>query len=1175
MKLRSIEIKGFKSFYQRTKIEFPEGIVSIVGPNGSGKSNILDAFRWVLGEQSAKTLRGEKMEDVIFSGTARHNQSNSCEVEVVFENEDSALDIDFSEISIKRKAFRNGESGYYINGKQARLKEIRELFLDSGIGKEGYSIISQGKIDEIVNATSIQRRKLLEEASGIARFRFKKEESEKKIENSKVNLERLEDIYKEIERQIVPLEIQKEKALEYLRLSEDLKRSDISLMIREYDSIHLNYEKDEKTFQEILTKLDQVEAKIEANKDDIERFEENNKKIRESIQALESEKNRLDLQKNDLHNEVQRFQEIISLKRSQLDKIDLAKEKKQLHLEQLDLEKSKIEAEQEVFEKKHKEQSRKQEIIIAQTDSLSGKIKALDVKIDEVANDNKKMIESISKNELRIQFLTENIQREAIRKDESSNNIHRTRAKLDELFAQKKEQEDALDRLGADQDTLTKESDRLTKDRERIISDKEKVRKELDNKNQHLREIFLKHNMYSSMERDLEGINKSVKTILEQKGSNGIIDIVSNIISTDKKYERAIETALGSSLQHIITEDSLSAKKAIEYLKKNSAGRATFLPIDLIKGSRLNIADATLACDVVSFDGRFRSIIYQLLGRTLIVDDMDEALRKTRQYENKYRIVTLEGEIFNVGGSITGGHYYKSNNFLSRKRSIREYKNQMDSLQKEVDSLKARMESFKLEEFQITGKISENRKKTEENQKMIQSSKLTFGDIKNRINYLNNTLENLLGENKGSEEQQLENHKMISELKQTQKDLEETMVENRYILEDLQSERKILMDDLAKKTEDKNQITIESIRLDNCLENHKKDIQRLFLQIKDLQEQMEDDKQEIRNINEEISVSEQKIAETMMNLQLSEVEYDETLMEFEGIQEQLKKDSKKFESVSILKDQMEQEKLQLMEQKFKIEGKLDKVNLVSEKIIERLMDDYQLTLPEAKTLELDDSASKDSVSQLRKKINDLGNVNIDAINDHEVLFERYETYRVQISDLTDSISELENIITSLEKDMARDFTSSFQNISKTFGTVFSKMFGGGEGKLELSNNSDVLNSEIEIYAQPPGKKLKSISVMSGGEKALMGIALLFSIQMTKPAPFCILDEIDAALDDANISRFNVFLKQMSDNIQFVTITHRRGTMENSDYIYGVTMQDKGVSKLVSLKFEDAQEYIEQ
>lgn len=1175
MKLKSIEIKGFKSFYQKTKIEFPDGIVSIVGPNGSGKSNILDAFRWVLGEQSAKNLRGEKMEDVIFSGTARHNQSNFCEVEVIFENEDKVLDLEFSEISIKRKAFRSGESNYYINGKQARLKEIKELFLDSGIGKEGYSVISQGKIDEIVNATSVQRRKLLEEASGIARFRFKKEESEKKIENSKVNLERLEDIYKEIERQIEPLAFQKEKALEFLRLKEQLKKADVKLMLQEYDDIHESHWGDKQAYDKTVSRIEHIDSELEANKEEIVQFEENNRKSQELMQKLESEKNRLDLNKNNLSNEIQRYNQVISFKREQADKNRTLKEKQDAIRQDLLLQTENAKESINAFEKQYAEQKRKEEILSHQVDALTEKIKDNDREIEETGRKNRSLSEEISKNEMRIQFLLENIQREDIRQDESENNIHRTREKLEELFAQKRNQQEALNRSEEEYDTLYSEDVKRKAQQEHLLSEKEILQKELNNKNQYLREIYLKHSMYSAMEKDMEGINKSVRSVLENKSLSGIVDIVSNIISTDKKYEKAIETALGTSLQHIITTDSNSAKKAIEYLKKSGAGRATFLPMDSIKGSRLNLSGELLACDVVLYDKKFRFLIYQLLGRTIVVQNMDEAILAAKKYEHKYRIVTLDGEIFNVGGSITGGHYYKSNNILSRKRLIEEYRQQMEVLQEEVNALDGELNKVKESVSELSAQISLTEQKMNEVRKNLQSHKLNYGDISNRINYLNNTLENLLGEQKGSVHQKEENRAIISEIKKQQKELEETLTENRYILEELQNNRKDLTDEFAAKSEIKNQKKIELIHLSNELENGQKDMDRLREQIQSIESEIAESKKENLRLHEEIAESEQKITDTMMDLQLCEVEYDETIVEFEEAQIQLKKDAKKFESVSVLKTQLEQQRLQCLEEKFRLENKIEKVSTISEKIMERLQEEYSLDLESARALDLDFTATKETVLRLKKSINELGNVNIDAIKDYEILFERYETYRIQIEDLTHSIVELEQIIATLEKDMARDFTSSFKNISKTFGMVFSKMFGGGEGKLELSNSSDVLNSEIEIYAQPPGKKLKSISVMSGGEKALMGIALLFSIQMTKPAPFCILDEIDAALDDANIARFNVFLKQMSDNIQFITITHRRGTMENSDYIYGVTMQDKGVSKLVSLKFEDAQEYIEQ
>ncbi|MDO5096905.1 MAG: chromosome segregation protein SMC [Peptostreptococcaceae bacterium] len=1175
MKLKSIEIKGFKSFYQKTEIEFPNGIVSIVGPNGSGKSNILDAFRWVLGEQSAKNLRGDKMEDVIFSGTARHNQSNYCEVEVVFDNQDGGLDLDFAEISIKRKAFRSGESSYYINGKQSRLKEIKELFLDSGIGKEGYSIISQGKIDEIVNSTSVQRRKLLEEASGIARFRFKKEESEKKIENSKVNLERLEDIFREIERQIEPLAAQREKALKFLELKEELTKADVSLMLKEYDDVHINHEKDMNAFSELQSEIDKVDNELEQNKESIQQLEENNNKGRELMQRLEQEKSRLHLDKNNYLNEIERHNTLIELKREQIEKSSGSQKKQQDMLSMLEESIDNNEKAKADFEKFYKAKRNEEEILLNQTQNLTSQMNTIDENIDNMSRSNRHLSEEINRHELKIQFLLENIQREKIKHDESTISIHRTREKLENLFEQRQVFEKNLAEFEAQYQEQEQERNRLTNQRQMKDEKKSELRKKLEGKNQLLREAYLKHQMYSSMERDMEGINKSVKSILSNQNLSGIIDIVSNVIATDEKYEKAIETALGASLQHIITQDSQSAKKAVEYLKKSGNGRATFLPLDAVKGNVLDVKDVTIASSVVRTEAKFQGIIDSLLGRTLIIDTMDEAIAAAKKFQYRYRIVTLDGEIFNVGGSITGGHYYKSNNILSRKRMIDEYAEQMKVLQEEVDSISEQLEAIKAEIFQSDKRIADAQQQIAQIQKSLQSEKLGYGDVKNRINYLNNTLESLLGESEGSTNQQKENQIVVEETREKLKELEEELIENRYILEDIQNEKKKLSEEMARKAENKNAIQIEIIHLKNQMDNYEKEHARLLEQVDSIRFEISEGREELLKINQEIALSENKIFDAMMNLQLCEIELDETINEFEEAQEKLQKENKKYEDISILKNKLESKRMNLMEEKFKLENRIDRVSILCEKIIERLKDEYELSLEDARNIEIEKIGSKESIASLRRRIQELGNINLDSIEDYNVLYERFETYKIQIDDLTTSIVELENIIQKLEKDMTRDFMDSFDQISKTFGSVFSKMFGGGEGKLVLSNAADVLNSEIEIFAQPPGKKLKSISVMSGGEKALMGIALLFAIQMTKPAPFCILDEIDAALDDANISRFNVFLKQMSDHIQFVTITHRRGTMENSDYIYGVTMQDKGVSKLVSLKFEDAQEYIEQ
>ena len=1176
MKLKSIELKGFKSFHNKTKIEFPDGIISIVGPNGSGKSNVLDAFRWVLGEQSAKNLRGEKMEDVIFSGTKRHSQANYCEVEIIFDNEDQSLDIPFSEVSIKRKAYRDGDSAYYLNGKICRLKEIKELLLDSGIGKEGYSVISQGKIDEIVNSTSVQRRKLLEEASGISKFRFKKEESEKKLESTKLNMERLNDIYIEIERQIEPLKKQSEKAHAYLELKNQLKEVEINCLLNEYDSSYKNHAQDISEFEKTVSDLEIMDAKLEAFNANLDLYEAEKEKTQALIIKLESDRNELNLEKNNIRNEINKNEDKLEINQKNLTKLKTLLTASQINLDDveskfLNLDETQLKINSELEGLKNNLNQKE-----ASKLDLISKFEKCKTQHDVYFEKKNKLIELKNKKEYNLQFLLENIEYENKKKQEIKNNILQLKRNLNDVeFAiedVKQKIEVAvieLSTIQADKNELETQLFECRKSKAELESRKNKIILEL-------RDLKTKQNIYISMENDMEGLNKSVKTILENKNLDGVLDVVANVIRTEAIYEKAVETALGASLQHIITKDSNSAKQAVEFLKKTKSGRATFLPLDTVKGTRLMLDGIKTVSSVVSCNPKYQDIIESLLGRTVLVDNMNQAVILSKKLNYKYRIVTLEGEIFNQGGSITGGHYYKQTNLLGRKRIIEEYEQSISKLNHNLET-----EAKVLSELVETENALLNRAKAIEleiNKTLKDKEKLVFelNDFENKQKYIKNSIENLEIETENKKELEVETENKIKILKQE--------------LIELESDINILTENLAQLSLEKNNLELEKEKLLRTFSETNLEISKLESKLEScnverqgiltLQQnyifQFEENKKEISSLTKEISEIEKLISEFNLELQLKQIELDELNINVEDIKTEAKKLDIKLNQISLEKKTAEDAKLKKIEEKYSLENKLGKIQVITQNVAQRILEEYQMSIEEARAFYNGEKEyEKSSIAVLKTKIEALGNINLDAIEDYKLLSERYELYKVQIDDITKSIKALEDIIAGLEKDMTREFRDNFEMINSTFGKVFAQLFGGGEGSLIINNPSDILNSEIEIVAQPEGKKLKSISVMSGGEKALMAIALLFSILMTKPAPFCILDEIDAALDDSNIVRFSAFLEKLSNDIQFITITHRRGTMETSDYIYGVTMQDKGVSKLVSLKFEEATDFIEQ
>ena len=637
-----------------------------------------------------------------------------------------------------------------------------------------------------------------------------------------------------------------------------------------------------------------------------------------------------------------------------------------------------------------------------------------------------------------------------------------------------------------------------------------------------------------------------------------------------------METALGGALQNIVTTDSVSAKKAVEYLKASKSGRATFLPMDTVSGSAISVEGSKTASSVVQSQPQYRGIIESLLGRTLIVESMDEAIHLSRKLGYRYRIVTVDGEIFNQGGSITGGHYYKQSNILGRKRLIEEFSEKAEALKANYsivqEKLKNVSEKKRCQEEYLRSLSSEIQEKLS----LLEKISFDLNDRENNRKYIKSNIGSMLSERESKKA--LEKEQLISRriLEKEMADIAVAISQTEKIISDIQRDQKTEQDNQESFQSKISDLKIELSAKENRMEGIAGEQKRIAEIKANYEFQKEENHRELRLIMSEIAEAEKRLSECITDLQLNQIELDEIVIEYENTVTELRKSEKLFDEVIRFQKAAEEKLMKKLQEKYRLENRIEKVDVITENVKSRMHEEYQLSIEESRKYKSEDcDFSKEKISSLKEQILLLGNINLDAIEDYRVLSERYELYKDQISDLRQSVDVLEKIIADLEKDMAREFRANFDSINGTFGKVFSQLFGGGEGKLILSNPSDVLNSEIEIMAQPDGKKLRTTSVMSGGEKSLMAIALLFSILMTKPAPFCILDEIDAALDDSNISRFNAFLEKLSQDIQFVTITHRRGTMETSDYIYGVTMQDKGVSKVVSLKFEEATDFIEQ
>lgn len=1174
MKLKSIEIKGFKSFYKKTKIDFPDGLISIVGPNGSGKSNILDAFRWVLGEQSAKNLRGEKMDDVIFSGTSRYGASNFCEVELIIDNHDEKLNLPYSEISIKRKLYKDGDNVYYINNKSARLKDIKELFLDSGIGKEGYSIISQGKINDIVTSSSFDRRKILEEASGIATYRYKKEISEKNIKSAQENLDRLLDIYNEIDAQIKPLEIQRNKALEYLELKNKYEKLDLDISLIKFSKLSVSL-KDLNNYLETLNnKLENIEVEITKLDIDIKNNDAKKEELDFEFKKILSDEQRVNITKNQLLSDISKDNQIKDIKQATQNKIshDISELKRKdiLNSDSIKSLKEKLDniISEEVALNKSKDSSFNLILKLEEKMySLNNVIEDLNLQKEIITNDinrlnfdNNYIERSITAKHLEYDGIETKILDLETKIKNINTKIYNTKSAISDFYNDIENINKKVVEIRNNIDNLNKEKEKIDK----ILLEKEKIRFDIKSKCE----------LYNNIHKTNEGLNKSVKSVLDNKNISGIVDIVANIINTEKKYEKAIEIALGSSIQNIITRDSSSAKLAINYLKSKKLGRATFLPLDNIKSAKLILEKETLCSDVVNYDIKYKNVIELLLGRTILADDIDSALAIAKKYYNKYRIVTLDGEIINSGGSLTGGYYQKSLNLLSRKRIVDELFLQLKEIDLHIDSINKNKNVILLnlnkEQNHLTDLTNDITSKKEElfslesilnsNLELKENNEINLSDLKNsKVTY-------------DIEKDRLKKDLQLNKEEFNSKNILLLNLSNE--LKDKKSELYNLSKDIEQKKSNLNKYSFDSLSLSSQKENILKDIEVLKSNNKELGEEVSSKLEENKILLDDIRLLEKNIQENSFELQICDIELDEIFNNKISIDKSINDNINKNKNNILLYKNAENIRISLLQDKIKCENDININNEKIEAVKHKLVSEYDVIIDNIDICNIRDDVKESELIKIQRSIDSLGNINIESIESYDILNERYQVYKTQIEDLNFSIFELEKLIASLEKDMKNDFSDKFNQINKTFNDVFKQIFGGGEGSLVFVDKNDILNSDIEIFAQPPGKKLKTISVLSGGEKALIGIALLFAIQINKPAPFCILDEIDAPLDDANVNRFSRFLKNISNENQFITITHRRGTIEDSDYIYGVTMQEKGVSKIVSLKFDEAEKYIE-
>ncbi len=1181
MYLKSIEVQGFKSFANKINFKFHNGITGIVGPNGSGKSNVADAVRWVLGEQRIKQLRGASMQDVIFSGTEMRKALGSAYVAITLDNTDHQLSIDYDEVTVSRRLYRSGESEYMINGTICRLKDVNELFYDTGIGKEGYSIIGQGQIDKILSGKPEERRELFDEAAGIVKFKRRKYAAQKKLEDEKQNLVRVNDILSELEKQTGPLEKQSEKARIYLRKKEELKTLDVNVFLLENVSIK--------------EQLDAVDEKLHIANDDLEDTTQKYEHIKEEYEQIES----------------------------RIEQLDQAIEQARATLTDTGVMRSKLEGEMNVLKEKIHSVEGNEEHLKTRIQTIEASIREKDqekegieqkkAQIDEKLTvlqqaraEAGKLLEDVQG---RIETLNNNIENGKNTIIGALNNRATIKSKmgsydtmLEQIQIRKAELNSRLLRAKSDEAAHTETIRSLEEEFEKInqaiqeLRDRQEVseeklagmREELADKDQKLRDTQVSYHQekskldaLSNLTERYEGYGGAVKAVMEQKTKKkGIIGVVADIIQAEARYETAIETALGGNIQNIVTENEETAKSMIAYLKSSRSGRATFLPLTSIKNPQeFKNTDALkekgvigMADKLVKVDGKYRDVAKSLLGRILVVDNIDNAVKIAAKFRHSLRMVTIEGELLVPGGAISGGAYKNNSNLLGRRREmeelekkIKQYVMEIDRLLEDIESTKTARNKLRLEIEDIKGQMQ--RKFIEQN-----TARLNVEQARERKNEAA----------EGSEELQTEEAELETQIRDIQENKKAILLELESS-ETLEKDTEIQIEGFQRQLETEraeesvqaakvSEWDVEVEKILQQAEFHRQNIARIEgetgrheLELKEVQESLRAGREDVELKKESIL----EIEKTILASHTTQTDTEEKLKEDIASKETLSARQKNFfkerEELSGQMNALDKEVYRLGSQKEKLENSI-------ESQINYMWDEYEITLSDAASLrneEMDDlPAMKKDISRLKDEIRKLGDVNVNAIEDYKNLMERYTFLKTQHDDLVEAEQTLLGIIEELDTSMRKQFNEKFAEINREFDKVFKELFGGGKGTLELIEDEDVLEAGIRIIAQPPGKKLVNMMQMSGGEKSLTAICLLFAIQNLKPSPFCLLDEIEAALDENNVARFAKYLHKLTKNTQFIVITHRRGTMEKADRLYGITMEEKGISTLVSVNLID-------
>lgn len=1181
MYLKRLELQGFKSFADKTILELMPGITTVIGPNGSGKSNISDAIRWVLGEQSMKSLRGTKSLDIIFAGTQNRKSLGFAEASLVFDNSDGALPIEYTEVTVTRKIYRSGETGYYINKVPCRLKDVLELFMDTGIGKDGYSIIGQGKIDEILSNKSEDRRHIFEEAAGIVKYRTRKQESEKKLEHTKLNLLRINDILAEIEGNLEPLQMQADKAKKYLNLREELKNIEIGLFV-------YNIEKYKQDLEKVVQDIEIMQSQCNDEEGRLERVKILKEELKSSIDEITETIENMSNIGFESQKQIEQLNSDINVAKTRIANNN---ENNDRYLKEIEEQNAKIQELKDEIEQKE-----------AKKDNLKQNKEKFEKELNEKQAELDKLTEKLSSKELKIEGYKHTVEENTDKKYELQSEINAQNINyqnFEKRQAQIKQEMQStiseLDGTRLNKEDIAKQFNEIENKKNKAQNSLNEVAKQREEANQKIKSFESNINILSSemrikesrlkflieTEKEKEGYIKSVKSLLKDcenikelgKGMNGVL---ANIIEVPDDLQTAIEMCLGASLQNIVTETETDAKRLVEHLRKNNLGRASFLPISSVRGKKLDKIKGNesgvigIASDLIKYNKKYEQIILNLLGRTVIVDKMDTAIKVAKQNGYTFRIVTTEGDLINPSGAITGGSVAKKTvNILGRGKEI-------EKLEKEIKNLKQKIEKLENDKQNYEESIEGILELSANLEKELQEIDITYATEKQKVISINENIEKLEKRLNRLKEEQANLEKQKEEAVSTKGDLQ---VEINKIVEQNEELSKIITEFAELNKDD--QKYIDDLNFD--ITNLKISVSSFDESEASIQEIQERINQELENAHTSIENKNTQIEQIKKDNEELEKSIQETLQKIEEVKESVNSSSSKIEELKKERAQ-KSEKLSKQEDeitaKFKViedlKGQLVKLDVKKTKIeedingiINKMWEEYELTPNNAEQYQKPENVAltQRRVNSLRTEIRELGSVNVDSIEEYKNLKDRYDFMSEQRLDLENTMSKLRKVILDMTQIMKEQFKEKFKVINKNFGEVFAELFGGGKAELTLEDEENILECGIDITVQPPGKKLQNMMLLSGGEKAFTAIALLFAILKINPAPFCVLDEIEAALDDVNVFRYADYLKKFTDHTQFLVITHRKGTMEVADTVYGVTMEESGISKLLSMKLK--------